>query len=278
MTAAESLDPDESLWHAIAFHLRYERQKRGMSQTAVGDIIGVNKHGVSNMEAGRNKLTRIQADRLDKAWDTGGLFARLRHFARLSHNPDWPARVERYQCEASQLKIFYNSFVPIPFQTEEYAKGLLDAGFAAGLIDDLDAALTRRMRHQAAILERRKPPLTWVVLDEAALRPMGDAAVMRAQFEYLIECSDMRHVSLRVVPLIAAPHVGIDGWFWVFDLPGRRSAAFAGTTLDVGRVIDDQGEAASVSTRFDRIAARALNEDQTRDLLKRMVDDYDRMA
>ncbi|MEV5706543.1 helix-turn-helix transcriptional regulator [Actinoallomurus sp. NPDC052274] len=83
MTAAENLDPNESLWNAIAFHLRYERQKRGMSQTEVGHIIGVNKHGVSNAEAGRNKLTRIQADRLDKAWDTGGLFPRLRRFARL---------------------------------------------------------------------------------------------------------------------------------------------------------------------------------------------------
>lgn len=279
MTAAESLDPDESLWHAIAFHLRYERQKRGMSQTEVGDIIGVNKHGVSNMEAGRNKLTRIQAHRLDQAWDTGGLFARLRHFARLSHNPDWPARVERYQCEANQLKIFHNGYIPIPFQTEAYARGLLSAGRAAGLIDDVDGSLTQRMNHQTAILGRRSsPPLVWAVLDEAALRPMGEPAVMKAQFKHLIACCGLPNVSLRVVPLTAAPHVGIDGWFWFFDLPGRRLAAFAGTTLDVGRVIDDQAEAASVVIRFDRIAARAFNEDQTLDLLKRMAEDYECMA
>ena len=274
MTAAESLDPDESLWNAIAFHLRYERQKRGLSQTEVGDIIGVNKHGVSNTEAGRNKLTRIQADRLDKAWDTGGLYARLRRFARLTHNPDWPARVDRYQRESNQLKIFHNGYVPIPFQTEDYARGLLSVGHAAGLVADVEIALTRRMDHQAAILQRRSGlPLIWAVLDEASMRPMGVPEVMKAQLEYLIECSMLPHVSLRVVPLAAAPHIGIDGWFWLFELPTRRLAAFAGTTLDVGRVIDDQGEAASVSIRFDRIAARALNEDQTRDLLMRMAED-----
>ncbi|WP_433182397.1 Scr1 family TA system antitoxin-like transcriptional regulator [Actinoallomurus sp. CA-150999] len=220
MTAAENLDPDESLWNAIAFHLRYERQKRGMSQTEVGAVIGVNKHGVSNAEAGRNKLTRIQADRLDKAWDTGGLFVRLRRFARLSHNPDWPARVGCYQRESDQLKIFHN----------------------------------------------------------AALRSMGGQVVMKAQLEYLVEVSALPHVSLRVIPFAAAPHIGVDGSFWFFELPGRRLAAFAGTVLDVGRVIDDQAEAAAVSVRFDRIAARALNEDQTRDLLVRMVEDHDGMA
>ncbi|MEV0402799.1 helix-turn-helix transcriptional regulator [Actinoallomurus sp. NPDC050550] len=272
MTAAENLDPDESLWNAIAFHLRYERQKRGMSQTEVGAVIGVNKHGVSNAEAGRNKLTRIQADRLDKAWDTGGLFVRLRRFARLSHNPDWPALVDRYQREADQLKLSHNNYVPIPFQTEDYARGLLSAGHAAGLVADVESAVARRMAHQAAILDRRpRPPLIWALVDEAALRPMGDAAVMKAQFEHLMECSRLPHVSLRVIPLSAAPHLGIDGWFWFFELPGRRLAAFVGTTLDVGRVIDEQAEAASVCVRFDRIAAQALNEQQTRDLLARMA-------
>ncbi|GAA4610562.1 hypothetical protein GCM10023195_43830 [Actinoallomurus liliacearum] len=96
---------------------------------------------------------------------------------------------------------------------------------------------------------------------------------MKAQFEHLIECSELSHVSLRIVPLTAAPHVGIDGWFTFFELPGRRLAAFAGATLDVGRMIDEQAKAAAVSVRFDRIAAQALNEDQTRDLLKRAAED-----
>ncbi|MEV5706541.1 DUF5753 domain-containing protein [Actinoallomurus sp. NPDC052274] len=192
----------------------------------------------------------------------------------LSHNPDWPARVDRCQRESDQLKIFHNSFIPIPFQTEDYARGLLSAGHAAGLVEDLDTALARRLKHQAAILQRRPvPPLIWAVLDEAALRPMGAPSVMKAQFEHLIECSELSHVSLRIVPLTAAPHVGIDGWFTFFELPGRHLAAFAGATLDVGRMIDEQAEAAAVSVRFDRIAAQALNEDQTRDLLKRAAED-----
>lgn len=273
MTAAESLNPDSSLWHAMAVQLRHERIKRGLSQTQMGLILDVNKFAVSNVEAGRNKLTHAQAQRLDKEWDTGGHYARWRAFARQSFDPDWRARVERYQREALQLRIFHNNLIPIPFQTEDYARGLLAAGHAAGQVDDVDAAVARRMALQAAILKgRSKPPLIWAVLDEAAMRPMGDPEVMRAQLAHLAELGRLNHVSVRLVPLSAAPHIGIDGSFWIFDLPGHRRAAFAGTTLDVGRVIDDQPEAAEVAVRFDRIAARALNEDQTRDLLGRMCE------
>ncbi|GAA2457631.1 helix-turn-helix transcriptional regulator [Actinomadura vinacea] len=272
MTAADTLDPDESLWHALAFHLRYERQRRGLSQAATGEIMGVNKHAVSNMEAGRNKMTHIQAVRLDRAWDTGGLFARLRRFAKLIYDPDWRRRLDRYQREADQLKIFYNHLIPLPFQTEDYGRGLLGAGYAAGLVDDLEAAVVSRMDLQKAILQRRpKPALIWAVLDEAALRPMGPPEVMQAAYEHLVELSLLPDVSLRVLPMDAAPHIGVDGSFWYFDLPGHHVAAFAGTTLNIGSIIDDKHEATNVAIRFDRIAARTLNEDQTRDLLTRMA-------
>lgn len=271
MTAAELLDPDGSLWHAIAFHLRYERHKRGLSQSEMGLIIGVNKHGVSNLEAGRNKLTQYQADRLDEEWSTGGLYGRLRRFARLNYDPAWRQRLDRYQREASQCRLFYNNLVPIPFQTKDYAGGLLKAGHTAGLVDDPEDHLARRMDLQAAILRgRSRPPLIWAVLDEAALRPMGDPTVMKAQLVHLTELSLLPHVSIRVLPLEAAPHIGVDGPFWLFELPGRRLAAFAGTTLDVGRMIEDQEEAVTVAVRFDQIAARALNEDQSRDLLAKV--------
>lgn len=273
MTAAQSLDPDESLWNAIAFHLRFERQKRGMSQSEVGRIIGVNKHAVSNLEAGRNKLTQYQAEKLDEAWQTGGLFTRMRRFAQFHTDPNWKTRLDRHQREATQLKIFQNNLIPIPFQTEHYAAELLRVGHATGAVDDVEAAVARRMNHQAAILERRsEPPLIWAVLDEVALRPMSTPEVMKAQFERLIELSRLNHVSVRVLPFTAAPHPGVDGPFCYFELPDRRAAAFAGTTLDVGKVIEDPAEAAAAALRFDRIGACALNEDQTRDLLVRMAE------
>jgi hypothetical protein len=124
------------------------------------------------------------------------------------------------------------------------------------------------MELQAAMLDGR--PEVWAIMDEVALRPMGPPDVMIAQYEHLLEMGRLFHVSVRVLPLAAAPHIGLDGSFHCFTLPSRRYAAFSGTALGVGRVIDDQGEAASVALRFNRISARAWSEAQTREHLVEM--------
>jgi hypothetical protein len=208
---------------------------------------------------------------LDKAWDTGGLFTYLLGYAKLGVDPNWPARHRRYQREATQHFIFANSLIPLPFQTGGYARSLLEAGHAAGFLDDIDTAVKRRMDLQAAMLDRR--PEIWAVIDEVALRPMGSPEVMAAQRDRLLELGALTHVSIRILPMSAAPHLGMDGSFNCYTLAGRRLAAFSGSALGVGRVIDDQEEAASVMLRFHRIAARAWSEDQSREHIAGMGED-----
>ena len=68
-----------------------------------------------------------------------------------------------------------------------------------------------RMRRQE-ILHRADPPHLWVVIDEAALRrPVGGAAVMRAQIEHLLEITRLRHVNIQVLPFRAGGHAAGGG-------------------------------------------------------------------
>jgi hypothetical protein len=54
------------------------------------------------------------------------------------------------------------------------------------------------MRRQQ-ILHRDSPPRLWAVIDEAALRrPIGGAAVMRAQLRHLIEITQLTNVNIQV--------------------------------------------------------------------------------
>jgi transcriptional regulator with XRE-family HTH domain len=267
----ESPDPTGSIYALMGYYLRFLRNQRRLTQAQVGELIGCTKGQVSKYEAATRQLDSRECAALDKGWETGGLFTYLLGYAKLGVDPNWPARHRRYQREATAHYIFANDLIPLPFQTEEYARGPLEAGHAAGFVDDVDAAIKRRMELQAAMLDRR--PEIWAVLDEVALRPMGGPEVMAGQRDRLLELGALAHVSIRILPLSAAPHIGVDGSFKGFRLPGRRLAAFSGSALGVGRVIDDQEEAADVVLRFHRIAARAWSEDQSRAHIAGMSED-----
>jgi hypothetical protein len=56
----------------------------------------------------------------------------------------------------------------------------------------------------------------WSVIDEGALRrPVGGAAVMRAQLERLLEVAKLRHVTIQVVPFSRGGHAAAGGSFTV---------------------------------------------------------------
>jgi hypothetical protein len=120
----DPLDPKISLWHFLAYYLRFQREKRGLSLTQWGQIIGAARSTVSNIEAGRRKLGDDQARVLDRKWNTGGLFELLLWYARTSHDPDWFRSYTQYEAEATVIRIYQGQGIPIPLQTEEYMRAL----------------------------------------------------------------------------------------------------------------------------------------------------------
>ncbi|MFC9970091.1 helix-turn-helix domain-containing protein [Spirillospora sp. NPDC127200] len=266
-------DPASSLYALLSYYLRTLRLHHNMTQEAVAELLGCTKAQISRYESGERLLDSRECRILDDQWRTGGMLGYILGFCEMGADPTWLSRFFQYQKRAVQHRMYQNNLIPPPFQTEAYARGLLEVGYEARLVEDVEASVQRRMAHQSAMLEGE--PQYWVVLDETALRPMGPVEVMRGQLDHLLEQQLAPNISIRVVPLSEAPHLGVDGSFYWFELPGRRQAAFAGTTLEIGRVIDDQEAAANVARRFDRIAVKAWNERQTREHLTRMRDDCD---
>jgi uncharacterized protein DUF5753 len=102
---------------------------------------------------------------------------------------------------ADLIRSYDVQFVPGLLQTPDYARAVLAIGARDNPELDLDQLVSLRIRRQQ-ILGRPTPPRLWCVIDEAALRrPMGGAAVARAQLQHLIEMSQLSHVNVQVAPL-----------------------------------------------------------------------------
>jgi hypothetical protein len=64
------------------------------------------------------------------------------------------------------------------------------------------------------LLHNDSPLNLWSVVDEAALRrQLGGPEAMRAQFRYLMEVSELPHVTFQVIPFDAGAHPSMPGSF-----------------------------------------------------------------
>jgi transcriptional regulator with XRE-family HTH domain len=265
----EPLDPKLSLWHFLAYELRFERERRGLSLTQMGKIINAARSTVSNIEAGRRKIDERQAKIIDTTWGTGRLFELLLWYARTAHDPDWFRQYSHYEATANAIKTYHGQVIPGPLQTDDYIRALLQASD----MKDIDAALAERIIRKRAVLDREDPPFVWALMDESVLAfPIGGPEIIRAQLKHLREMADLPHVIVRIIPTSSGAHLGIDGPFRVISLE-NRDVAYAGAQ-NGGRLIEGTGEAKELDVRFHRIGAKAASEDGSRALIEQYLERY----
>jgi hypothetical protein len=265
----EPLDPKISLWHFLAYYLRFERERQGLSLTQWGRIIGAARSSVSNMEAGRHKIHVDHARLIDKHFDTGRLFELLLWYARMAHDADWFRQYTQYEAVATSIKVYHSQVIPLPVQTDEYTWAYVKTG----TFKDFDTEMAQRVARKQSILDRGEPPYIWVILDESALaRPVGSPEVMSAQLRHLLPMADKPNVIIRIVPFAAGAHLGADGPFQIISLESRE-VAYAGAQIG-GRLIESPGEVREMSVTFDLIGAKAASEDVSREIIKQYLERY----
>lgn len=265
----EPLNPKLSMWHFLSYYLRFLREKEGLSLTRWGKIIGAARSSVSNMEAGRHRLQDDQAKRIDVKFGTGGLIELLLWYARMAHDPDWGRQLDRYEEQATLIKMYHGQVIPFALQTDDYTWTYVQAGTPK----DFEAEMAVRVARKKLLLERGTSVEIWAMLDEGVLaRMVGGPQVMREQLEHLLTMADLPQVTLRIVPFSSGAHLGADGSLQILSLDSR-DIAYSGAQ-NGGRLIEMPGEVRELSVKLDRIGAKAASEDASRDILKQYLERY----
>jgi transcriptional regulator with XRE-family HTH domain len=267
VAVADTINPDASLWHWLAYDLRRYRLAHRQSVTEVGRIMGTARTTVSNFEAMRRRPDLDHMKRVDAAWRTSGHFLRLLNFARLNHDPNWFMEHLAYEARSRVLHIFEPLIIPGLLQTPEYAR--VTIGAEGG--EDVDTAVQTRMARQD-ILTRKQPPRLHVLLDECVLdRPVGGPAIMRAQLSRLLEVGDLSNVVIRVFPRQAGYHLGLTGAFKIMTCEPEGDIAYTEAS-EGGRLVLDGAGVARFTLRFDEIGSECLSRSASRDMIKRAME------
>jgi transcriptional regulator with XRE-family HTH domain len=261
MSPRIGFDPEGNLWDLIAIHLRQRRYEYNLSLADIGLIIDRDRSLVARIENGHTKMQARHAERLDRSWDTGGLFRTLVKFAKAGHDVEWYKAHLAHEAKSTQLRIWELAWIPGLFQTEAYARASFEAAGAENVEDAVRARLDRQ-----GCLNRSPRPRVWVILDQGVIeQPVGSAEIMREQLAHLIELARLPHITVRIVPKSAGAHVGREGSFKIMTVDSTDTvyvAAHGG-----GRLIQDTTEIPAYRVWFDSVSDVALPKDASLRLL-----------
>ncbi|WP_031483156.1 helix-turn-helix domain-containing protein [Streptomyces bicolor] len=268
MARIRTLDPTASPLDYFGSELRRYREAAGMSQQELGDCIFCTGSLVGQIETAHKVPTREFAERADAALMTDGCFSRLVGLVLRSQLPTWFQPYAEMEAKATYISTYQSQVVYGLLQTQEYARAVLGAPQPQNL-DELVAARMERQR----IVRKEKPPLVWVVLDEAVLyRPMGGREVMRNQLAHLLSFRDQRRLKIQVLPFSAGEHPGLTGTFNLLRFDDDPDVVYTEDFIQ-GHMTANPDSVSEGWLHYDQLRAAALSVRDSAELIAHVMEE-----
>ncbi|USX52492.1 helix-turn-helix transcriptional regulator [Lentzea sp. HUAS12] len=181
--------------------------------------------------------------------------------------PDQLRTLIEHEKEADEIIDWTMSVVPGVLQIPEYAYAVTEAGPHEK--DDIPKVVAARVA-RAEIL-RPGRTFTFYVHEHALLLPVGGEEVWREQLAHLMRMSVRAYINIHVVPRSIGMHAGAAGDFRLMKFPKFPPLIFQ-DTLNCGLFFDDKETIALYMDRIKRLAAVALDREQSRAVIDNILE------
>ncbi|MFD7441835.1 helix-turn-helix domain-containing protein [Streptomyces sp. NPDC059909] len=268
--------------------LRRLRELKGMTAEEVAERLLVSQSKISRLENGRRSISQRDVRDLCGVYEVEDhrVVDSLMQMAKDSRQQGWwhafgdiPYSVYiGLETDAASLRVYEPQIVPGLLQTRQYAEALIAGALPETPVSDVEKRVQVRLRRQERIASPDNPLRLWAVVDEAALRRVvGNEQLMRDQLEFLIEQSQLPHVTVQVLPFSMGAHPGITGHYAVLEFPDASDSSVVyieGVTSDL--YLEKANDVHKYTVMYEHLRAQALNVDQTREFIKDIAKGYAR--
>ncbi|MCP9623748.1 helix-turn-helix domain-containing protein [Nocardia otitidiscaviarum] len=277
--------------------LREAREALGLTQKVAAEMVELSEPGLQRIEAGRVKKVRIRDVRaLCEIYEISPENTqRAVELAEQAKVTSWyhafgglfSDSFNMYfglETSARQL-VTYHEHVPGLLQTADYARSLIGAFFRDDSREDIERRVELRMKRQAIVTRKSRPLKLDVLLHESALyRVIGDRRIMAAQLRHLAEISKLTNVTVRIHPFSAGCTWGLlHGPFVILDFgvdargkPIEPPVVYHEIQMSSDVYLEKPADVRRYHELAAALRASALDEDTTRDLLRRATRSYER--
>ena len=158
MPGPKDLDPSISPRALLGAELRHAREKAGLSQDALGQLLFVSGSFIGQLEAGTRRVQPDMAMKLDEILGTNGFFERNCKAANKSKYPDHFAEAAVAERIATAIRQYAQLLIPGLLQTKAYAEAVFRAYQPTAPDAEIDALVEARLE-RARLLDDPTTPL-----------------------------------------------------------------------------------------------------------------------
>ncbi|MEV5876822.1 helix-turn-helix transcriptional regulator [Streptomyces sp. NPDC052101] len=252
-------DEIEPVVQAVGRLLRVCREAAGLTVSELAEAMGYGEDMIRKIERGARIPRPEFLDRADQLLKAQG---HLRAFMEDMKRARYPKKVRELaelEGRAVEMLLYSNHNIHGLLQTPEYARAMYEMRQPALDEDVVERETAARMARKA-VFERREPaPTLSFVQEQVTLeRPYGGKMVLRRQLEHLLEVTQLRNVTLQVMPTDREENAGAaSGLVEVLKFAdgtaiGRSDGAFN------GRPVSTPKDLRILELRYGMIRAQAL--------------------
>ncbi len=164
------------------------------------------------------------------------------------------------QSRAERLRTYAAMLVPGLLQTREYAETLIRNSATPDTSEEqIERMIELRMTRQQ-MLGGDTPVSFAAVVDESVLRRViGGSDVLRGQLNKLLEVAERPNVEVRILPLLRGEHAGLDGGFWLYEMPSLYPDVTGVESLAGQLYVEEDAAVDRFQQAYAQLSAAALD-------------------
>ncbi|WP_017604379.1 helix-turn-helix domain-containing protein [Nocardiopsis alkaliphila] len=177
--------------------------------------------------------------------------------------------------ETHLIRYYSSELVPGLFQTEEYARAIIQALRPGYDMQSVERRVSARMARQR-ICERESPLHLDFILNEAVVkRVVGGRDVMAEQLEALHKIASSQSATLRLLPFDSGAHTAMEGAFTIFSFPEDQYPDVVYIEGMMGDLYLESVESVSrYREAFKNLSQAALSPSDTMDRIDSLAREY----
>ncbi len=271
-----TLDPTSSPLAALAVQLRRSREAKGLTQVALGLLVGYSNTYISNTETAKEPPSLTFVQRADHHLGTGGSLELLwwswKNGALIPGFPEYTAQ----EANAVAVRLFEARIIPGLLQTREYAAAWESGNVQRGKVsqEQADGRVNFLMERQR-ILTKSPSVAVHAVMDENCLRrSIGGPAVMGRQLRHLEELAERPKTTIQIAPESLGEAHPLNHTLTLLTMPGRVMLGYT-ETLQRGYLERDSETVATWASDYDQLQVEALPRVPSLDKIRRLREGYE---